>query len=373
MRPSLPLACALFAVAASPTATAQSCDPFRVLVFTKTAGFVHGPQIAAGITLIQALGSANGFAVDQTADATAFTAANLAQYSVIVFLHTTGDVLDAGQQVAFESWNASGGGFVGIHSAADTEYGWPFYGPMLGSWFAGHPPTQTGTLNVVDPSHPSTTALPLSFAHNEEWYNFATNVATNPLFDVLLTVDESSYVGGSMGAVHPISWCRDSGNWRSWYTALGHTLPQYSQPWFASHLLGGIQWAAGSLRARSVCGTQSYGAASGAGAVALAAMLQPPQVTLQLSGATAGGVGVFGLSTCPANASLGGITFLIDLAAPAFLGLVTMTFDATGRAQFALPLALQLPGVWGNSLWLQGAEIVPTLALSNGLQLVTCP
>jgi type 1 glutamine amidotransferase len=126
---------------------------------------------------------------------------------VVVLLHTTGDVLDAAQQTAFEGWITGGGGFVGIHSAADTEYAWPFYGALLGTWFLSHPPVQIATVNVVDASHPSTVMLPSSFSHDDEWYNYQSNVALNPLVDVLLTVDQSTYTGGSMGTVHPIAWC----------------------------------------------------------------------------------------------------------------------------------------------------------------------
>ncbi len=63
---------------------------------------------------------------------TPFTTANLAQYEAVVFLNTTGDVLNATQQTAFESYIRAGGGYVGVHAAADTEYDWPFYGNLVG-------------------------------------------------------------------------------------------------------------------------------------------------------------------------------------------------------------------------------------------------
>jgi type 1 glutamine amidotransferase len=373
-RALFPAALVVAAVASAPSVPAQSCQPFKVLVFTKTAGFVHGPQISAGSALIQALGAAHGFAVDQSADAAVMTSANLAQYSVVVFLHTTGDVLDAAQQTAFVGWIAKGGGFVGVHSAADTEYGWPFYGALLGTWFAGHPPVQVATLDVVDPAHPSTLPLPPSFAAEDEWYDFQSNVAANPLIDVLLTVDEATYVGGSMGAVHPISWCRDSGTWRSWYTGLGHSLTQYSSANFIAHLGGGILWAANSLRASSICAAQSWGSASGAGSLVLGGSLAPPgSVTLQLAGASPGGAGVLLVSTCPASASGGGLTKLVELSSPGFVGLLPVAFDAQGQLQFVIPQSLQLPGSLGFDLYLQGAQLVPALALSNGVHLSLCP
>ena len=373
-RQALTIAAAAAALICAQPVISQSCQPFRVLVFTKTAGFVHGPQITAGISLIQALGAAHGFAVDQTADATLISQANLAQYAVVVFFCTTGDILDATQQAAFEGYILGGGGFVGVHSAADTEYAWPFYGALLGAWFLNHPAIQTATVHVVDPTHPSTATLPLVFQNDDEWYNFQTNVASNPLVNVLMTVDESTYTGGSMGAVHPIAWCQDSGAGRSWYTAIGHTLAQYSTQSFADHLLGGIVWAAGSTRTSAICGVQTYGAPSGAGALTLAGTLfAPTHATVQLSGAAAGAPGILGVSSCSASSSGGGITVLVDLASPGFAGFVTVAFDAAGQWQVTIPLVLQLPGSWGTSLYLQGADLGSPLKLSNGLQLSLCP
>src|SRR3954470_13000752 len=105
---------------------AHSQEP-RVLVFSKTAGFRHS-SIGVGIAAIKKLGQENGFAVDTTEDATAFTSKNLAQYRAVVFLNTTGDVLDPAEQDDFERYIQAGGGYVGIHSATDTEYDWPWYG-----------------------------------------------------------------------------------------------------------------------------------------------------------------------------------------------------------------------------------------------------
>ena len=121
---------ALLAAGAVPAAHADAA--YDVLVFSKTAGFRHD-SIPAGITAIQQLGAANNFTVTATEDAAAFTTANLAQYEAVVFLSTTGDVLNATQQTAFESYIRGGGGYVGVHAAADTEYDWPFYGDLVGA------------------------------------------------------------------------------------------------------------------------------------------------------------------------------------------------------------------------------------------------
>jgi type 1 glutamine amidotransferase len=62
---------------------------------------------------------------------------------------------------------------------------------------------------------------------------------------VLVTVDESSYSGGTMGDGHPIAWCHDSLGGPAFYTALGHTVEAYARPAFRAHLAGGIRYCAG--------------------------------------------------------------------------------------------------------------------------------
>ena len=213
----------------------------RVLVFSKTAGFRHD-SIPAGIAAIRNLGAQNGFAVDATEDASAFTTANLAQYQAVIWLSTTGDVLDATQQTAFESYVTGGGGYVGVHAAADTEYDWAWYGGCVGAYFLSHPAQQQATVIVEDRTDDSTAHLPPTWSRFDEWYNYRTNPRTT--VHVLMRLDESSYTGGTMGADHPITWWHDLGSGRAWYTGLGHTTESYSDPNFTRMLLGGIRVAA---------------------------------------------------------------------------------------------------------------------------------
>ncbi|MGH1364892.1 MAG: ThuA domain-containing protein [Calditrichia bacterium] len=222
---------------------------FKVLVFSKTAGFRHG-SIPDGIAAIQLLGMQNLFDVDATENAADFTDANLAQYDAVIFLNTTGDVLNDTQQEAFERYIRANGGFVGIHAASDTEYGWPWYGDLVGAYFDSHPNIQTAEIVVADRFHPSTTVLPERWQRNDEWYNFQ----SNPRGDVhiLATLSENSYSGGNMGYDHPIAWCHEYDGGRAWYTAGGHTNASYSEPDFLQHILGGIRFAAGDVSAE--CG-----------------------------------------------------------------------------------------------------------------------
>jgi uncharacterized protein len=219
---------------------AQAAD-FTVLVFSKTAGFRHD-SIPSGISAIQQLGTANNFAVETTEDANQFNATNLARFRAVIWLSTTGDVLNATQQTAFENYIRAGGGYVGVHAAADTEYNWAWYGGLVGAYFASHPAIQNATVRVEDRTHPSSAPLPANWVRNDEWYNYRTNPRSQ--VHVLATLDESTYSGGSMGADHPIAWCRAYDGGRSWYTGMGHVAASYSDGNFRTHLLGGIRYAA---------------------------------------------------------------------------------------------------------------------------------
>lgn len=223
------------------TSPASAALPKNVLVFSKTDGFRHS-SIPAGIAAVQQLGSVNGFGVTATEDATSFTPAILSRYQAVIFLSTTGDVLNNTQQAAFESYLASGGGFVGVHSASDTEYDWPWYGGLVGTYFAGHPPVQMATLNVEDRTTVATAHLGATWDRSDEWYNFRTSPRASAR--VLLSLSEASYSGGTMGD-HPIAWCQNYGGGRSFYTGLGHTEASFADTDFTRFLLGGIRIAAG--------------------------------------------------------------------------------------------------------------------------------
>ena len=235
-------------ICAAGAARAESPEPaFSVLVFSKTAGYRHD-SIPSGIAAIRALGEQNDFRVDASEDATVFNDTNLAQYGVVVFLSTSGDIFNAGEQAAFQRFVRRGRGFVGIHSATDTEYDWTWYGELVGNYFRRHPVIQPATLKVVDPSHESTRHLPIEWKRTDEWYDFRNDLASD--LTVLIRINESTYRGGRMGADHPMAWYHDYDGGRAWYTALGHTVETYKEPLFLEHILGGITWAAGIRPAR---------------------------------------------------------------------------------------------------------------------------
>ena len=224
--------------------TNNSCSR-RLLVFSKTSGFRHA-SIKDGKIALQKLATEHNFRVDFTDDASVFSDVNLAHYDAVIFLMTTGNIFDDNQKAAFERYIRAGGGYVGIHSASDTEYAWSWYGGLVGAYFDrihGHSKVVQATIHVTDRTHPSTMMLPAIWIRTDEWYNFATNPRGR--VNVLMTIDERTYKGGTMGIDHPIAWYHEYDGGRAWYTALGHTSESYYEPLFLTHLWGGIIYAAG--------------------------------------------------------------------------------------------------------------------------------
>ena len=237
----------------------------RALVFSKTAGFRHD-SIPAGITAIQGLGASKNWQVDSTEDASLFTADVLSHYDVVIFLSTTGDVLNAAQQTAFENYVKSGKGYVGIHAAADGEYDWRWYGNLVGAYFRNHPAgTPQATVVTEDLTDPSTQGLPARWTRTDEWYNYKApsnasgddySPRSTPGVHVLLTMDESTYNeddGNTADDDHPISWCQRYDGGRSFYTGLGHTQASFQEAGILSHIGAGIEIAAGVLPS-AACG-----------------------------------------------------------------------------------------------------------------------
>jgi len=228
----------LFVSCGGPTETPS------VLVFSKTAGFRH-ESIGSGIEAIQKLGKKYGFQVDTTENSEKFNEENLRNYKVVVFLNTTGDVLNKQQQNDFERFIQAGGGYVGVHAAADTEYNWPWYGKLAGAYFESHPNNpnvRTATFNIIDDQHLATDSLPERWERTDEFYNYKD---INENLNVLITIDESTYEGGTNGDFHPMSWYHEYDGGRAFYTAMGHTDESYQEPLFLKHLAGGLLYALG--------------------------------------------------------------------------------------------------------------------------------
>lgn len=217
----------------------------QILVFSKTEAFRHS-SIPKGIAALKSLGAKHGADFVFTEDSEMFNENNLKKFNCVVFLNTTGDVLNDEQQYTFERYIQAGGGYAGIHAATDTEYDWPWYGELAGAWFLDHPSdpsnVQKGKFLVTQKDHWATKGMPDEFEKTDEFYSFK---SISPNINVVLKIDEKSYKGGKNGDNHPMSWYREFDGGRSFYTALGHTEEIYDDQLFINHVWAGIHYAAG--------------------------------------------------------------------------------------------------------------------------------
>jgi uncharacterized protein len=227
--------------ATSPAApSGQGAQPVRVLMVTATAGFRHDSIAAARQAMTSLSASTGRFTVTPTEDLAAISAANLANYDVLFFALTTGELpLSADQKSAMLAFVSQGGGFLGAHSATDTLYDWPDYDVLIGAHFKEHPWTQRATVIVEDRTHPSTSMLGAQFSIEEEFYTFREN--PRPRVQVLLRLDPSSV--GTTGDF-PLAWVHSYGNGRVYYNALGHFAATWTNAQFQQQLTGAVLWAA---------------------------------------------------------------------------------------------------------------------------------
>jgi len=236
----------ILACAAAVSAAQQTPAPARsILVFSKTMGFRHD-SIPVGRNAILNIGIQRGWTVAFTEDANVFQPSKLKAYDAIVFLCTTGKFLDSKQEKALVGFIHGGGGFAGVHAAADAEYDWAWYGQLVGAFFMHHPAQQNAIVKIEDTTSPITQGLPNPWKRWDEWYDYKTDPRDK--VHVLASLDQSSYTGSTMGADHPIMWSHEFEGGRSWYTGMGHTQESYQDPLFLKMLAEGIEWSCGNSK-----------------------------------------------------------------------------------------------------------------------------
>jgi uncharacterized protein len=169
--------------------------------------------------------------------------ASLKRYDGIVVASTTGE-LPLPDKEAFIQWIRDGGAFIGIHSASDTLHAFRPYADMLGGEFDYHREQVSIKAINRNASHPANRHLPAIWDLDgklEEIYVFKNYQAER--VHELLVLDRHPNTG--VPGHFPISWCRDFGKGRVFYTALGHNEHVWLMPAFQGHVLGGIEWALG--------------------------------------------------------------------------------------------------------------------------------
>ena len=212
-------------------------NSYSVLVITETKGWVHD-SIESGLKLIQNIGNKNNFNVYHSDNSSVITYKNLKEIKTIIFLNTTEEILNDVEQKVMESFIKSGKGFVGVHAAADTEYNWQWYGKLVGAYYRNHPEVMNGKILTIN--HKITNHLDSEWEIEDEWYNFD---YVNYDINILLHLDEDSYIGGEHPDYHPITWYHEYDGGRSFYTGLGHTKEVYDDEKFIKLLEKGILYA----------------------------------------------------------------------------------------------------------------------------------
>ncbi len=223
---------------------------FKALLVTTTQGW-HHESLHYGVVALKELAVRNYFDLELLENPNGFTDKYVEQFQVLVFLNTTGNIFDSVQQKVMERFIKSGKGYVGVHSASDTEYHWDWYNKLVGRMFQIHPVIQTAILNISDEKFPGLQGFANKKLWTDEWYEFGPEKITG--LNYILTVDESTYntkvqwgekKGEGMGKFHPVAWYHNYDGGRSFYTALGHLPSIYSDAVFLNHLYAGIFWAA---------------------------------------------------------------------------------------------------------------------------------
>jgi type 1 glutamine amidotransferase len=239
-----------------PSLAAQAARTATVLVYTRNGpGYVH-QNVPSAVAALRKLGREHGMTIDVTDDPSAFTEARLSRYTLLVFASTTNDVFDSDEQrLALRRFIEAGGGFVGLHSVADTERGWTWFRQMVGATFAWHPPFQSLRLKRLDPTHPSVQDLPTTWTKRDELY-FLTDIG--PGIQVVLAHDLTSAIAGDKARIqqfsapfkdtYPAAWHQRFDGGRIWITTLGHDKSDYQDATFLKLVLGGIRFVTDESR-----------------------------------------------------------------------------------------------------------------------------
>jgi type 1 glutamine amidotransferase len=212
---------------------------FRMLVYSRTTGYRHD-SIAQGKLMLQEIAAEQGFEITETEVNDLITPEGLAQFEIVFFMNSTGDIFNQAEEAAFQQWmETKNGAFAGVHSATDTEQGWAFYKEVTGQYYDGHVNANTPGAIQFEPTvlqFPAVAGLPNPWQRNEEWYRFNS-------FQEWTSRPGLVVLGRKAADNQPIAWVREFGNWRSFYTGLGHDQAAFRDAAVKQHVTGGIMWA----------------------------------------------------------------------------------------------------------------------------------
>ena len=249
----------------------------HVLVLGRAVGWVH-TSIPLAAKMVEYLGDKTGaWMTTITYDAATVTPENLKQYDAIFLASCSGEFLDDPndkaatdlRRRALLDFVKGGKGLAGIHAATDSYHStgptlagtWPEFNEMIGGFFKFHwvYPTLI-PVKVDDPNSPLTAMFPgHGFEVVDETYTFAQDSFSRKRVHVLTSIDYAK-MSAEDKAKEPadtrrtdgdyaLSYIQRVGNGRVFYEAHGHDEKVYFLRPFVAHMLAGIQYALGDLRA----------------------------------------------------------------------------------------------------------------------------
>lgn len=178
-------------------------------------------------------------------------ARNLDDFDAVFFFTSGSLAMDESQKADLLSFvRDDGKGFLAAHSATDTFYDWPEYGEMIGAYFDDHPWTQEVGINVEDPGHPAVAHFGPRFTITDEIYQFRAPYSRDKVH-VLMSVDTST-VDLSNPRVKrtdgdfAVTWVRDYGRGRVFYSSLGHAEQVWGRPDIQKMWVEAVRWAMGA-------------------------------------------------------------------------------------------------------------------------------
>lgn len=209
----------------------------KTVVFT--GGEIHDFK-GCGEAIVDTLSKNEKFKITKVEnDLSILLAANLHPYDLIIFYYTLGKISHA-QKNGLLNFIASGKGYVGIHSAADSFRECPEYRAMVGGYFVTHPHYREYQVSIVDSEHPITKDI-TEFTVIDEQYILDFDSRVNILCSALWK-----------GKTKPVVWTKDWGKGRIFYLALGHDKKACQQEIFCLLLVRGALWAAGKNEEKGV-------------------------------------------------------------------------------------------------------------------------
>jgi type 1 glutamine amidotransferase len=264
-------------------APAKPQKPRKILVLAAARGWVHS-SIPLAARMMEEMGKKTGaWSATTTYEASDVTAENLKQYDAIFLDSTTGMFLDdpndaaatAARRKALMEFVRGGKGLVGLHAASDSYHGdpagrggpgspnaalWPEFNKMIGGWFKFHwNDPQLIVVKLDDPKSPINAPFNgQPFEIRDETYTFPMDSWSRENVHVLTSVDYSKMSdedkakeggGKRTDGDYGLCWIRREGKGRMFYEAHGHSERVYAMTPMLEHLLAGVQYALGDLKA----------------------------------------------------------------------------------------------------------------------------